>query len=212
MNNNTAILSAAYFGPVQYFAKFLQYKTIIIEQHENYIKQSYRNRCDIYGANGKLTLSIPIVKNHNIKTPIKELKIAYHTNWIKLHLKSIESAYRSAPFYEYYVDDIFELIQSEPEYLFEFNLQIIQKIITLIEIETTISLSEEYNKNVTFDDYRQLIHPKISYKHKDKLFQATKYYQVFEQKHGFISNLSVIDLLFNAGPEAYSVLKQCIIA
>lgn len=209
MKSNPAILSTAYFAPIQYFAKLVLHNKIVIEQHENYTKQSYRNRCNIYGANGKLTLSIPIKKNHNQKTRTKNIEISYDTNWIKNHLKTIESAYRSAPFYEYYTDNIFELIKSNSKYLFDFNLKVLYKMLEILEIETSIEFTNEYEEDVLIADYRDTIHPKLNYDEFDKNFNLKPYYQVFSDKHGFIPNLSILDLIFNTGPEAKSILGGC---
>ncbi|NOZ46035.1 MAG: WbqC family protein [Chlorobi bacterium] len=183
---------------------------IIIEQHENYIKQSYRNRCEIYGANGKLTLSVPVQKNHNRKTTIADTKISYDTNWVKLHLKSIESAYRSAPFYEYYIDDVQKLIESKPIFLLDFNTKIVHKFLEFLELNTVIEYSKKYEKESIYNDYREQIHPKIIYQKADNNFIASEYYQVFSDKHKFIPNLSILDLLFNMGPESRQLLKKCI--
>jgi len=210
MNIDFILLSTAYFPPIQYFTKFILFDKIIIEQHENYIKQSYRNRCEIYGANGKLTLSVPVQKNHNRKTTIADTKISYDTNWVKLHLKSIESAYRSAPFYEYYIDDVQKLIESKPIFLLDFNTKIVHKFLEFLELNTVIEYSKKYEKESIYNDYREQIHPKIIYQKADNNFIASEYYQVFSDKHKFIPNLSILDLLFNMGPESRQLLKKCI--
>jgi len=200
-------LSISYFPPVQYFTKILKFAKVIIEQNENFIKQSYRNRCEIYGTNGKQCLSIPIVKNHNVKTAIKDVKISYDTNWVKLHVKSIESAYRSAPFYEFYADEIISILQSGPVFLFDFNYEILNNLLQLLEIEKEIEFSQEYKTEI-LNDFRYQIHPKD--KTNDNTFDPQFYQQVFTEKHGFIANLSIIDVIFNLGPQAVSYLKSCI--
>ena len=208
MKSNSAILSTAYFPPIQYFTKFLLYDKILIEQYETYSKQSYRNRCEIYGANGKLTLSVPILKKHNKKVLIKDIQISYDTNWIKLHLKSIESAYRSAPFYEFYIDEILTLFQVKPKYLMEFNLEITETILSFFKIENDINLTANYEKHLLSEDFRDSIHPKKRMQSEDNEFNPVGYYQVFSERYGFLPNLSILDILFNKGPEAKSVLNN----
>jgi len=209
---NNIILSTTYFGPIEYFVQFITGSNILIEKHENYQKQSFRNRCEIYGANGKLTLSVPIEKKHNKKVCIKDVHISYDTDWIKLHLKSIESAYRSAPFFEYYIDDLFALINSRPKNLFEFNTDIIKTILEILEIDTNLEFTSTYEKEIGVIDLRNQIHPKVSVDKSSMNFLPKPYYQVFEEKHGFIPNLSVLDLIFNTGPEARQVLINSRIA
>ncbi len=204
--SNKILLSTAYLAPIQYYSKILKYDQVYIEAHENFIKQTYRNRCNIYGANGMLSLSIP-VKNDAHKIVIKDLLIDYSTNWRKLHWKSIESAYNSSPFFEYYVDDFIPFYQKKYKYLLDFNLEIQEMIIGNIEIETNINYTKEYQfaNDLLIDDFREKIHPKKNITDKD--FKIQKYNQVFINKHGFIPNLSIIDLLFNEGTNAVEILN-----
>ena len=204
--NQGILLSTTYLGPIQYFSKVLKYDKVFIEAHENFIKQTYRNRCVIYAANGELTLSIPVTKT-NKKELIKDLKIDYSTNWQKLHWKSIESAYRSSPFFEYYMDELITFYNSKYEYLLDFNIEIQNVILEQLELETKISLTKTYcfeDDLTNMDDFRQKIDPKK--KIEDKNFLSPEYNQVFVDKHGFKPNLSIIDLLFNEGPNAINLL------
>lgn len=203
--NISILLTTAYLAPIQYYSKLVQFDKVIIEAHENFIKQSYRNRCNIYGANGKLPLSIPIKKDKP-KTKIKDIRIDYDTNWRKLHWKSIESAYRSSPFFEFYQDDIRPFYDVKYTYLLDFNHDIQKIICEQLEIEPTVSFSEEYHTELdqSICDFRDKIHPKKKFE--DSQFNPTKYTQVFQDKHGFLPNLSIIDLLFNEGPNAINVL------
>ncbi len=200
------ILSTAYLAPIQYFTKFVKYDKVIIEAHENFIKQTYRNRCKIYGANGELSLTIP-VKKSNPKTKIKELLIDYDTNWRKLHWKSIESAYNSSPFFEYYIDDFLPFFTKKHKYLFDFNTELLIMILEILDINTNIEFTDKYFHNeYELDDFREQIHPKK--RNVDKNFIAIEYTQVFQSKYGFIPNLSIVDLLFNEGPNSFSVLDR----
>ncbi len=201
------ILSTAYLAPVQYFTKLFKYDEIFIEKHENFIKQSYRNRCKIYGANGELSLSIP-VKKISVKTKIKDLLIDYDTNWQKLHWKSIESAYRSSPFFEFYEDDLKPFYEKKYKFLLDLNLEIQNVILEYLDLEINLKFTDKYCHILTeeIDDFREQIHPKKEAKDLD--FISVEYTQVFQEKHGFIPNLSIIDLLFNEGPNATELLSQ----
>ena len=160
--NPFVLLSTAYFGPIHYFTKFLQYK-VIIEKHESYSKQSFRNRCVIYGANGPLTLVVPVINEHGKKTKINDVLIDYDTNWRIIHKRSIESAYRSAPFYEFYEDDIIQILDKKYKYLFDLNQLILETILKLIEIDSLFTFSGSFkreNDNMNVHDFRNSIHPK----------------------------------------------------
>ncbi len=202
---DTIILSTAYLAPIQYYSKLLKYDKVFIEMHENFIKQTYRNRCKIYGANGELSLSIPVKKTTN-KVQIKDLMIDYDTNWQKLHWKSIESAYRSSPYFEYYADDLKPFYEKKYKFLFDFNSKIQQVMLEHLDVIVNIKKTESYIKipNKTQVDFRNRINPKKQ--DPDPDFNSISYTQVFHEKHGFIPNLSIIDLLFNEGPNTVELL------
>jgi hypothetical protein len=132
------LFSTAYFPPVQYFSKIADADELIIEAHENYLKQSYRNRCYIYGANGKLSLSIPIKKGPGLKTLIRDVEIEYIMPWQKVHWKSIESAYQSSPYFEFYVDDLLPFFHKKTKYLFDLNLSIIKFLVDALELDADV--------------------------------------------------------------------------
>ncbi|MBN2518992.1 MAG: WbqC family protein [Bacteroidales bacterium] len=201
------VLTTAYLPPIQYFSKIINTDLILIEQFESYSKQSYRNRCEIYGANGKISLSIPIVKNHKRKTLIKDIKIDYDTNWQKNHWKSIESAYNSSPYFEHFLDYFLPFFQNKFVFLFDYNLDIISAIFSILEIKAPIERTRLFKKK--YDDcidYRYALHPKPQFTNNE--FIPVFYNQVFIEKHGFISNLSIIDLIFNEGPNSIEILKK----
>lgn len=179
---------------------------VLMEQHENFIKQSYRNRCNILAANGVLALSIPLVKSPEIKVNIREVEIDYKTDWQKQHLKSIESAYRNSPFYEYLIDDFISVYQKRPRHLFDFNLLLISIILNILEIDKKINFTNRFLiPNDENFDFRYRVKPKKQNEEITRLANK-KYYQVFNDKHPFQPDLSIIDLLFNLGPEAYGYL------
>jgi hypothetical protein len=202
------VLSTAYLAPVQYYSKLARFPAVLIENEEHYSKQSYRNRCDIYSANGQQTLSIPVMKGQGPKAKITEVRIDYTENWQKLHWKSFESAYRNSPFFDFVADEIYGFYEKQIPLLFDFNLQLQQVVTELLEIDVEIKFTGRYEKQYIepFIDYRDSIHPKKRCRQPDPLFEVSSYYQVFEEKHGFIKNLSIIDLMFNEGPGAAEYL------
>ncbi|MDR2039611.1 MAG: WbqC family protein [Bacteroidales bacterium] len=200
------LLSTAYFAPVQYYSKLLS-GNIIIEKHEHYNKQSYRNRCRIYTANGPLDLVVPVVRAENPKIPVTQVEIAYDTLWQKLHFKAIESAYRRSPFFEYYVDDLIPFFTGHYRYLYDFNTRIMHTVCQLIGLPLKVQESEAYMGNgENIVDLRDGIHPKVNRQVPDPGFIPPVYTQVFEDRFGFIPNLSILDMLFNVGPETVELL------
>ena len=178
---------------------------VVVERHENYIKQSYRNRCVIYSANGLLSLVVPVAKSINPKTPVSEVRISYDMPWQKQHFKAIESAYRRSPFYEYYIDELLTFFDCRHYYLYELNMNILQTLCKLVKIPLRIKESVSYIKTADDGviDLRNAIHPK---KEQNQSDMQRRYNQVFADVWGFKPNLSILDLLFNTGPEAKSYL------
>lgn len=214
MNNNIAYLGSAYLPPVCYFAKLLQYDKVFIEQHDHYLKQTYRNRCHIAGPGGVQVLSVPIVKPDTLKCATKDIRISDHGNWRHLHWNAIESAYNSTPFYEYYKDDFRPFYENKYTFLCDFNEELCRLITQLIDLELTSPERTTTYKTTFADnefDFRESIHPKKELNAEDNKFRSVPYYQVFEERNGFIPNLSIIDLLFNMGPESLLVLQQSIV-
>jgi hypothetical protein len=203
------LLSTAYLPPIQYLSKFLSGEDVFIEKHEHYQKQSYRNRCCIYGANGRLCLVIPVKKIHGDKMPIAEVEIDYVTNWQKIHVKSIESAYRLSAFYEYYADDFNTFYNRKTRFLYEWNMDLLNFLLKAFHIPGTPLPTTTFEKNDhNGSDFRNSIHPKDKLNMPDPGFKPIPYQQVFQERYGFISNLSTIDLLFNEGPRAREVLRE----
>lgn len=204
---DSIILSSAYLAPIQYYSKLLAYKNVYLEVYENFTKQTYRNRCKIYGANGELSISIPVKKKYT-KTLMKDLLIDYDTNWQKLHWKSIESAYRSSPYFEFYEDELRPFYESKSKYLVDFNTEIQNVVLEQLDAEVEIIKTNVFNSTTKLDmiDCRNRIIPKKSIE--DHRFTLEEYTQVFQEKHGFLPNLSIIDLLFNEGPNAIEILNR----
>lgn len=204
---NTILMNTAYFPPVQYMEQIKACDKILIEQFENYGKQSYRNRCDIMTANGIMTLSVPVSKGTNLKTLVKDIQIDYSTNWQKLHFKSIESAYKNSPFYDYYIDNFFPFFQRKEKYLFDLNTCILKKLLDLFQLSRPLESSDNYLPTPLYAvDLRDTIHPKPSRRRAEAPFKAKPYHQTFADRYPFTQNLSALDLLFNTGPDASSYL------
>ena len=203
----TAYLSTAYLGPVQQYCKLYQFGKVYIETAENYLKQTYRNRCTIAGANGPLSLSIPIVNPPAIKCPTKEIRISDHGNWRHLHWNAIISAYNTSPFFEYYQDDFAPFYEKKYDFLFDFNEALRELVCELLDVHPAVMYTNDYQAEAT-NDFREIIRPK--HPGDDPSFCPQPYYQVFGGKHGFLPNLSIIDLLFNMGPEGLLILKESV--
>lgn len=196
---NNPLLPTAYLAPIKYYAILLQAKNYIIEQHEHFIKQSIRNRCEIYGANGKLRLTIPKERKGSSKTIISKIKISYKDDWQKLHWNAIKSAYNSSPFFKYYSNEIEVFYKKKESNLIVFNNKLQEVILDLLQEENNNTPSEEYLHIGNFTDLRN---------HDFILENSSKYNQVFMEKYGFIPNLSILDLLFNLGPESSGYLHN----
>ncbi|MCU4174964.1 WbqC family protein [Carboxylicivirga sp. N1Y90] len=211
MNQRTKLLPLSYLGPIQLFAHLKDGDEIVIEQHCNYQRKTYRSRCNILDANGPLSLSIPVVNKKNQKILTKDTLIAYDTNWQKQHWRSIVSAYNSSPYFEYYADDFELFYQKRFESLVDFNHELFKVIIELLELDVTYKLSSEFTDfENQFEDLRTIIHPRNDLS-KDPNYKNISYRQVFAEKHAFEPNLSIIDLLFNKGPESGIVLAESIV-
>ena len=225
------LLTTAYFPPISYFAAIaedmeglvrtkgedrrsipsspLSPSTIYIEACENYQKQSYRNRCHFYAADGKQSLSFPIAHSEGThKHLISEVLIDYSKPWALQHKRAIISAYRTSAYFEYYQDELFAILDSKPERLLDLNTRLLEFFLDKIGIKAEIRMTEYYSQNTDCEDLREVIHPKRPDNILEKLELNKPYFQVFAEKHGFIPNLSIMDLLFNEGPDSIIFLKN----
>ena len=193
----TTLLCSAYLPPISFFTAINSGGDVLIEQYDNYCKQTYRNRCRIATASGIQTLTIPVVKSTTPKQLMKDVRISDHGEWRRQHWNALESAYMNSPFFMYYQDDFHPFYEKKYEFLLDFNTELTLRIMELAGIYRPIKLTESYTrKSDDILDLRDLIDPGKNDPEKTK-----EYWQVFKQKHGFIGNMSAIDLLFNMGPE-----------
>ena len=192
------LLSTTYFGPVQWYQKLHRAEYIEIEQWESFQKQTYRNRCLIATTNGIQPLTVPIERNNS--QLLKDIRISDHGNWRRLHWNALQSAYGESPFFEYYQDDIHPFFEKRWTFLLDFNEEIRARMCELIDIEPHVSYTSAFVADTNIPDFRSAINPK--HPAPDPDFTPKPYYQVYQPKHGFLPNLSILDLLFNLGPES----------
>jgi len=193
-----------YFPNIHQFTQIIKADNILFEVSDNYQKQTFRNRTYIYGANGKLGLFIPVIHTHKNRELFKDVKISYDSNWMDLHLKSLQSAYRSSPYFEYFEYDFIKLYSEKEKFLADFNIKCIKLISNLLDLDLNFKISNEYvEKTNDIIDLRDLSNAR-----KEKKIDTPKYIQVFESKHGYINNLSILDLIFSEGPNSVSLIVK----
>lgn len=204
------ILSTAYLPPLQFFSRLVSGNSICLEACENYLKQTYRNRCVILSANDVLPLSIPVIKTNGNHTPIRNVEIDNSSEWQKIHLRAIEAGYGSSPYFEFVFDMLYPFYSKKFINLFDFNFELIEAILKFLELKVEINLTTDYSfeySESSIEDCRGLISPKVKLE-KDMQFTQVQYYQVFAHKVGFVPNLSIIDMLFNEGLATVGLLKR----
>ena len=205
------LLSTTYFGPVQWYQKLYRADEVWIERYESFQKQTYRNRCVIATTQGTQALTVPVERGHlSPLSSLKDIRISDHGNWRHLHWNALQSAYGDSPFFMYYEDDLRPFFEQRWDYLFDFNEAIREKICELLDIHPVVHYTESFiNPSsltsyllplTSIHDFREAITPK--HPAPDPDFTPRRYYQVYEAKHGFQPNLSILDLLFNMGPES----------
>ena len=192
----TVLLSTTYFGPIQWYQKLYRADHVLIEHHESFQKQTYRNRCMIAAANGPQALTVPVERENQRA----DIRISDHGNWRHQHWNALQSAYGDSPFFQYYEDDLRPFFEQRWERLFDFNEAIRQTVCELIDIHPKVTFTTTYDPQPDVADFREAIRPK--HPAADPQFQPKPYYQVYQQRHGFLPNLSILDLLFNMGPES----------
>ena len=194
-----------YFSPISQYAQIIKSDTIFFEVEDNFQKQSYRNRCYIYNSNGKQLLNIPLKEKKgtsSLRKKTKDMLVDNNSHWQEHHLKSIQTAYRASPFYEFYEDDLLAIFNKKYTFLQDVNIDTYLFVTDALQISQQYSKTKEYEIITDKNDYRILADIK-----KQPKKSRDKYIQMFDNKHGYIDNLSILDLLFMEGPNAISYLK-----
>jgi hypothetical protein len=201
------VFPALYNAPINYYARLSGQSAVVLEQYDSYTRQTYRNRCRIMGPNGLITLSIPVVKAQEKKTLMKDVRIDYDSHWNRIHWKSLVASYASSPFFEYFRDEFVPFYEKKFTRLIDLNHRLTEHTLHILGLKVPVRLSESFTRITSERDPRHYIHPKKNQAVADPGFQPQAYHQVFADRFGFRSNLSILDLLFNLGPEALSYLQ-----
>lgn len=200
------LLSTAYFPPVSWMAAALQSERVEIEIHETYPKQTFRNRCNIATSSGILSLTVPVNRINGNHTKTCDIRIENSKNWQLQHWRSIVTAYNKSPYFLYYRDALEPLFFKEQELLIDLNQGLLNVLIKALQIKTIEPFyTEQYYLESGYHDLRNSFHPKIN-QPTGLTIEFPRYMQAFEENHGFIADLSILDLLFNLGPDASKYL------
>jgi hypothetical protein len=192
------LVSTAYLPPVEYFSIISHADEVYLEKQENYLKQTYRNRCSILSAHGPQLLSVPVYLGSVHKTPIKDIRIDYSKRWQQVHLRAMNASYNASPYFEFYYENIEKIISKNHEFLFDLNIELLESVLEMLKFKITLSPTVDFEPvGNPGNDFRYKISPKVK-----SHFIHKEYYQVFNPGDGFVPGLSIIDLLFNLGPEA----------
>ena len=206
METSCSLFSTAYFPPISYVAAMLESDSVVVEQYETFPKQTYRNRTVIATANGLLSLTVPVVRTNGNHTYTKDMAICYNENWALKHWRAIESAYNSSPYFLYYKDDIETILNRQYSTLIDLNMAILAFVFKKLRLKKEVILSDDYVSQIgeSTVDYRNYFSPKNK-----EVLSLPEYDQVFADRYGFQSDISILDLLFNMGPESLLVLQKC---
>ena len=209
MESKDIILGSAYLAPVSYFAALYSCRKAYVERFDHYMKQTYRNRCVIASADGPLALTIPVEKSSEGKCAMKDIRVSEHGNWRHVHRNAFVAAYKQSPFFDYYADEFNAFFDRKYEFLYDFNMELTQWLCEQIDIQPELVPTTEYmDAGEGILDLREAIHPKKSAVDMASFYRPVPYYQVFDSRHGFQPDLSIVDLLFNMGPESLLVLRD----
>ncbi|TAL71575.1 MAG: hypothetical protein EPN88_05505 [Bacteroidetes bacterium] len=196
------LVSTAYLPPVEYFTVISHADEILIEKEENYLKQTYRNRCYILSAHGPQLLSVPVYLGSLHKTPIKEIRIDYSKRWQQVHLRALMASYNSSPYFEYYFENIEKIITKNHDFILDLNTELTESVLKILKLEKKISYTNLFEPvGYLESDFRYKISPK-----EESLITAKEYVQVFNNSGSFIPRLCILDLVFNMGPDAVNYL------
>jgi WbqC-like protein family len=196
------LVSTAYLPPVEYFSLISQADEVLVEGQENYIKQSYRNRCYILSAHGPQLLSVPVYLGSQHKTPLKEIRIDYSKRWQQVHLRAITASYNSSPYFQFYFENIEKIISKKIAFLIDLNMELTESVLKMLKLNIKLTQTTNFESDGKADnDFRYKISPK-----EESQFIFKEYMHVFDTANHLIKGLSIIDLIFNMGPEAVDYL------
>ena len=197
--NKGAIFPLFYLPPIEFFSKLSQYKeNVLLERAEHFPKQTYRNRACIHSPQGKLDLIVPVIKGSKVHTKVKDVRISYDFDWQRLHWLSLQSSYRSSAYFEFYEDEFAPFYEKKFDFLFDYNEALLKVILKALKLNISYNYQDSYEKEYSdLIDFRSSIHPKIN-----NVASNKPYFQVFDERNGFIPNLSIVDLLFSQGPQS----------
>ncbi|MGY8942439.1 MAG: WbqC family protein [Flavobacteriales bacterium] len=199
-----ALFIPTYFGPISQYSEIINTAEVLFEVHDNFQKQSFRNRCYIFNTNGKQLLNIPVKHpNSSSRKQTKDTLIENATHWQDQHFKSLKTAYRNSPFFEFYVDDLAHIFEKKYTYLQDINIDTFLFVSEALQISSNFKKTSSYTEVLESNDFRNLAAIKTQPKNLVK-----PYIQMFDDKHGFLPNLSILDLLFMEGPNAISFLEK----
>jgi hypothetical protein len=200
--SGTILISSAYLPPVEYFSLIMNAENVLVEGEENYHKQTYRNRCCILSADGIQILTVPVYLGSLHKTPLKEIRIDYSKRWQQIHLRAIIASYGSSPFFEFYFEDFERIIMGNHELLVDLNSRLTDAAMKILGLEKSVCFTDSFVPTGKIEtDYRYTISPK-----RKSVYAVKEYTQVFGYNNAFTGGLSIIDLIFNMGPEAANYL------
>jgi hypothetical protein len=196
------LVSTAYLAPVEYFSLICRAHEVFIEKEENYVKQTYRNRCYILSAHGPQLLSVPVYLGSQHKTLLKDIRIDYSKRWQQVHLRAITASYSASPYFQFYFENIERVISKKTAFLVDLNTELTETILRMLRIQTELKFTSQFETPSESEyDFRYAISPK-----QKSTFRVKEYLQVFNNGNGFVQGMSVIDLIFNMGPEAVEFL------
>ena len=192
------LVSTAYLPPIEYIALISQADEVFLEKEENYLKQSYRNRCYILSAHGPQLLSVPVYQGSQHKIPTKDIRIDYSKRWQQVHLRAIKTAYHVSPYYQYYFESMEKIISKKNDFLIDLNMELLESVMNMLKLKTKVSYTTHFETiGESENDFRFRISPK-----EQSEYHVKEYFQVFDTGKQFTRALSIIDLIFNMGPEA----------